>query len=127
MNRAVKRAKIHQRGSEPSQLITVLIAITVIAVIMAAGLFATQHFEMAQSSARQAKLPSDDEIYTGSILFVPNDGIICRQLFFDNRTGLVTDNGLVDCLHAYYQDATGVPIQWSAARAQVISESFRGR
>jgi hypothetical protein len=92
------------------------------------SLFAARHIQVAQSSAKPAKLPSDDEIYTGSILFVPNDGKICRQLLFDNRTGLINDNGLVDCGHAYYQSVNDIPAQWSAAsRARVVSESFRGR
>jgi hypothetical protein len=60
-------------------------------------------------------------------LFVPNDGKICRQSFFDNRSGRMTDNGMVDCLRAYYQSASKPPMQWSSARAQVISEGFRRR
>jgi hypothetical protein len=116
-----KRAKIHQRGSERSRRMTVLIAI---AITMATGLFATRHIEIAKSSGKPLR---DDEIYTGSILFVPNDGKICRQLLFDNRTGLINNNGFVDCEHAYYQSTNEVPMQWSAARARVIGESFRRR
>jgi len=94
--------------------------------IVSAGLFASRHIGIAHPSAEPKKPPSDDEIYTGSILFVPNDGKICRQLLFDNRTGLMNDNGLVDCQHAYYRNAADR--QGSAAgRAQIISESFRGR
>ena len=86
---------------------------------------ATAHIEIARAPVKPAKPPSDDEIYTGSILFVPNDGKICRQFLFDNRTGRTNDNGLVDCDHAYYPRASKAPVQWSSARAQVISESFR--
>jgi hypothetical protein len=94
--------------------------------IISAGVFASRHIEITHTTTQSKKPPSDDEIYTGSILFVPDDGKICRQLLFDNRTGLINDNGLVDCQHAYYRRA--VDKQWSpAGRAQIISESFRGR
>jgi hypothetical protein len=120
MRRTIQQAKTDQRSS---QLLMVLI---VSLAIVSAGLFASQHIEMTDPAAQPKKPPTDDEIYTGSILFVPNDGEICRQLLFDNRTGLIKDNGPVNCEHAYYRSAND--IKWSAAgRAQVISESFRGR
>jgi hypothetical protein len=123
MNRAIQRTKISQRKSDRSRLPTVL-AISM--TIASAGLFASQHIELKHSAAQPKKQPNDDEIYTGSILFVPNDGKICRQLLFDNRKGLINDNGLVDCAHAYYRSATDMQVS-AAGRAQIISESFRGR
>ena len=104
-----------------------MIVLSAMAAIMAAGLLATTHFQIVRAPVKPAKPLSDDEIYTGSILFVPNDGKICRQFLFDNRTGRTNDNGLVDCDHAYYQSASKPPMQWSSARAQVISEGFRRR
>jgi hypothetical protein len=123
MNRAIKRTKISQQKSDRSRLLMVL-AISM--TIASAGLFATQHIDLKHSATQLKKTPNDDEIYTGSILFVPNDGKICRQLLFDNRTGLINDNGLVDCAHAYYRSATDMQVS-AAGRAQIISESFRGR
>jgi hypothetical protein len=104
-----------------------MIVLSAIAALVAAGFFATTHFEIVRVPVKPTKPLSDDEIYTGSILFVPSDGKICRQLFFDNRSGRMSDNGMVDCLRAYYQRASKVPTQWSSARARVISESFRRR
>ena len=65
--------------------------------------------------------PSDDEIYTGSILFTPYEGNICRQLLFDNRTGRFTDNGNVDCERAEW----GGPEHYPTARISTISKGFR--
>ena len=113
---------MYSGASERPRLMIILSAI---AAIMAGGCFAAGHIEIARAPVKPAKPPSDDEIYTGSILFVPNDGKICRQFLFDNRTGRTNDNGLVDCDHAYYPRASKAPVQWSSARAQVISESFR--
>lgn len=99
-----------------------MVVVAAIGAVLAGGLFATRQIEIARSPAEPAIVPSDDEIYTGSILFVPNDGKICRQVLFDNRTGRLNYNGLVDCERAYYRSATEIPKQWS--RVRVISESF---
>jgi hypothetical protein len=100
--------------------------LAVLAGALAAGLFASGEFEFMRSLHKSAVAPpSDDEVYTGSILYVPDEGKICRQLLFDNRTGRMQDNGMVDCEHAYYRGASEMSKQLSTARALVISESFR--
>ena len=100
-----------------------MIVLALISAVVAAGLFAKNEIEITQSKARPVIAPNDDEIYTGSILFVPYDGRICRQVLFDNRTGRLNDNGFVDCESSYYQERAEYPKQWP--RARVISESFR--
>jgi hypothetical protein len=121
MDRFNRRPKGYSRASERTRLMVVLAAT---AAIVAAGFFATTHIQIVPAPVKPTKQMSDDEIYTGSILFLSDDGEICRQFLFDNRTGRTSDNGLVDCNHAYYQTANKQPMQWSSARAQVISESF---
>lgn len=69
---------------------------------------------------------NDEDIYTGSIVYMPDDGRLCRQLLFNNETGQLTDNGYVDCEQAIYHGGDG-PKQWSAARIQVIATGFRGQ
>jgi hypothetical protein len=71
-----------------------------------------------------ASAAADDEIYTGSILYMPDSGNACRQLLFDNQNGQFTDNGYVDCDRAAYRGAA-TPKQWSIARVRVISSGFR--
>jgi len=101
--------------------LSVLVAI---AVILAGGALGVRHFVTAQRTTLIKPL-TDNEIYTGSILFPSPDATSCRQLFFDNRTGQFKDNGSVDCQKAYYRGMVQSPMQWSSMRAQVISESFR--
>jgi hypothetical protein len=72
-----------------------------------------------------ASAASTNELYTGSILYLPYEGSNCRQLLFDNRNGRFTDNGNVDCAEASLQSGISSPKQWSAARAKVISMGFR--
>jgi hypothetical protein len=99
--------------------------------LLAVGMYATGKYIAArqQASAAQsaAAAASAGEFYTGSILYMPDEGRACHQLLFDNRTGHFSDNGSVDCVNAAYQGANGAPKLWSAARARVISSGFRER
>jgi hypothetical protein len=72
-----------------------------------------------------AVVADSDEIYTGSILYLPYEGSNCRQLLFDNRNGRFTDDGYIDCAQASSRSGINSPKQWSAARAKVISMGFR--
>jgi hypothetical protein len=103
-------------------------AVAAVLAVLTAGWFAAKEtiIELA-SPAQPAATPSDDEIYTGAILFVPDDGKTCRRFLFDNRTGRLSYNGLVDCESAYYQNRGVPPAQMSIARTQAISETFRHR
>ena len=56
-------------------------------VSVTAGFFAATEPRIQLAAAKPAPAPSDAEIYTGSILFVPDDGRVCRRFLFDNRTG----------------------------------------
>jgi hypothetical protein len=70
---------------------------------------------------------ADDEIYTGSILFMPQLGSTCRQYLFDNTSGRMSDNGMVDCDHAAYHPVVEPPKNWTAPRLHIISSAFRER
>jgi hypothetical protein len=82
--------------------------IVAVAVFLTLGLFVNEEYlsngphPAAPVAPRVAPNvgPSDDDIYTGSILFTPREGRICRQFLFDNRTGRFSDNGNVDCERA---------------------------
>jgi len=99
-----------------------MVAITAIGAVLATGAFATRKIEIAPYQASTAIALGDDDSYTGSILFMPDDGNICRQILFDNRTGRLSDNGLVDCERASYRSAGEMPKSWS--RGRIIAEGF---
>jgi hypothetical protein len=100
-------------------------AIVAIAAALALGAFAADKYAAAKRQAPPpAAEPGEEEIYTGSILYMPDDGRICRQLLFNNHDGRFTDNGYVDCEAAAYRGALDVPKQWSPARLHVISTGF---
>lgn len=122
-----------KRNAYPRKRARVRQTLTVIAVGVALGssLFATGKYVAAlqrtgaPGAAAVAAVP-DDEIYTGSILYMPEEGRRCHQLFFYNLTGRFFDNGYVDCVAAAYH-SPNEPKLWSAARAHVISTGFRDR
>jgi hypothetical protein len=128
MDRSKRRSKARGPGREGSRQRVFVVAI---GSVLAIGLFAAGELKGWQFlprgfGAKAAPVPSADEVYTGSVLYVPDEGTICRQLLFDNRTGRMQDNGLVDCEQAYYRGTGDTAMQWSNARAVVISQSFRG-
>lgn len=44
-----------------------------------------------------ARVVSDDELYTGAIVVVPEQGNRCWQMMLDNRTGRMWEGGYMDC------------------------------
>ena len=117
MSRFARPPKVRSR---PHSLHTV----GVVAAFLTLGLFVNGEYLTKRQRAVPpvAIAPNDDEIYTGSILFMPPEAKICRQLLFDNRTGQFSDNGNVDCERASYQ-GTGAK-HWSTARLWAISKGF---
>jgi hypothetical protein len=99
-------------------------------VLASAGVFAVAALQIAGYATAKPKpavaadAQGDEEIYTGSILYMPDEGDVCRQILFDNHNGRFTDNGYVDCEQAAYQGSSDAPRQWSAARLRVISSGF---
>ncbi len=107
-----------------------MVFLAAIGSVLAVGLFVAGELKVGQflprlSLSKPVPVPSEEEIYTGSILYLPNEGTTCRQLLFDNRTGRLRDNGLVDCEQAYYRGTESATL-WPNARAVVISQGFRG-
>lgn len=102
------------------------IAIAAIGAVLGLGAMATNEYVTAakrEAAGGTYPAPKDDDIYTGSILYMPGTGNLCHQWLYDNKNGRFADAGSVNC-DAADQDASG-PRQWSAARIKVISDGFR--
>jgi len=69
----------------------------------------------------------NDDLTTGSIVFVPLFGNNCRTRLIDNATWRIRDNGVVDCNAALAQSTHGRRIGWSAARLDVVRQGFSHR
>jgi hypothetical protein len=115
------------RKKSRSESIRQTLGVVAVGGLLGTGLFAiadyftVQHWVKPATAARNA-----GEIYTGSVLYMPQEGRNCRQMLFDNNTGRFTDNGSVDCENAAYRGVDGNQSkQWSSARARVIADGFR--
>jgi len=75
--------------------------------------------------ARPALPASDDDLATGSIVFVPVLGNSCRQNLIDNRTWQVREVGTVPCNEALAASAQRRSGAAPATRFDIIRESFR--
>jgi hypothetical protein len=115
------------RKKSRSESIRQSFGVVAVGALLGTGLFAiadyftVQHWVKPATAARNAA-----EIYTGSVLYMPQEGRNCHQMLFDNHTGRFTDNGSVDCENAAYRGVDGNQSkQWSSARARVIADGFR--
>jgi hypothetical protein len=125
-----RRARRNRVRSSRLDSVRQTLGVIAIGALLGTSLFATGEYitarQRASAAAAAAAAANDEEIYTGSILYMPDEGRTCHQLLFDNHTGRLTDNGKVDCENAAYHGfGGGLPRQWSAARVRVISDGFR--
>ena len=70
---------------------------------------------------------TDDDLATGSIIFVPILGNTCRKRLIDNATWQIRDYGPVDCRAALARGAHGNELGWSTSRVDVIRHGFYKR
>jgi hypothetical protein len=106
-----------------SALRQALIAALGLAACLTLGVLGTDEYLAHRAAA--AAMVVNGQIYTGSILFFPEGGTQCHQMYFNNRDGRFSDNGLVDCARATYESTKDAPKTWSVARTEVISKGFR--
>jgi hypothetical protein len=125
MRRPRRPAKTRKRAKNRVQE---ALAVVAVGIVLGVGAFATDSYIAAERHAAPSKAAAggDAEIYTGSILYMPDTSNVCHQWLFNNHNGQFSDNGYVDCRHAFYQGSPDSPKQWSAARVRVISAGFRG-
>jgi hypothetical protein len=123
MKRFPRPTKRRRRADNGLRQVLVIIGI---GATLALGALGTDGYMIAKREKAAAAKPNGDEIYTGSILYMPDTSNVCHQWLFDNHNGRFSDNGYVDCERAFYQGGPESPKQWSAARVRVISTGFRG-
>jgi hypothetical protein len=70
---------------------------------------------------------TEDELATGSIIFVPLLGNNCRKKLIDNATWRITDSGPIDCRTALAQGANGNESGFSTSRVDIIRNGFYSR
>jgi 3-hydroxy-3-methylglutaryl CoA synthase len=124
MNRFPRPAKTRPRARSGARQALAVLAVGACLCLAVLGI---EHYVSAQRAAvAVTAAPSDSEVYTGSVLYMPDVGDVCRQLLFDNHNGQFIDNGYVDCAHAAYRGGLDGS-QGPTGRIRVISTAFRGQ
>ena len=102
-----------------------IIAALALVVVVTLGAFGADEFLVHRDAAAAVAAASARSVYVGSVLFYPNLGNRCHQLYFDNRDGHFADNGAVDCTRAAAEMTVKDGQKGSAAaRTEGISKSF---
>src|ERR1700733_2965982 len=114
----------HRRRSR-SAVRQSLIAAFALAACLALGVLVTYEFLALRAASAVTAVSVDGQVYIGSILFFPDSGNKCHQLYFNNQDGRYSDKGFVDCTRAVYESTKDAPKNWSVARTAVISQGFR--
>jgi hypothetical protein len=104
-----------------------MLAFACLAAVVAFTLFVDTRPNGKTRQAAAPHVPTEEEIYTGSILFMPHEGNNCRQSLLDNLTGQIRDNGVVPCDSAMIDTGSAQRRGWSAARVDAIRDGFAKR
>jgi len=100
-----------------------LVGLFVLGIAVNIGIGSPPRNQAAQAAVED----KDQDLTTGSILFVPPTGNACRERLIDNATWRIRDKGIVDCDTALARHATVKARQWSSQRVDVIRGGFAGR
>jgi hypothetical protein len=114
-----------RRRRSSSTLRQGFIAVLALVACVTLGVLGTDAFLARRDVALADEMDSKGQIYLGSILFYPDTGNTCHQLYFNNQDGQVSDNGRVDCTRAAADLSKNKPKNLSADRTEVISKGFR--
>src|ERR1700719_2879959 len=88
------------RNKSRSESIRQTLGVVAVGALLGTSLFAIADYFTEQHWVRPAPAARNaGEIYTGSVLYMPQEGRNCHQMLFDNNTGRFTDNCSGDCEH----------------------------
>jgi hypothetical protein len=118
------RRPVQRLRRQRSALRQGLIAAFALAACLTLGVLGTDEFLARRAAAAALAAVVDGQVYIGSILFFPDSGNRCHQMYFNNRDGQYSDKGAVDCTRAIYESTKDAPKSWSVARTEVIAKGF---
>jgi len=129
----IYRHKMRAASSDRRRSLFIIASIAILVGIVLAGGYGVQQ-KMAiaaeQAALRAAQFASavKAELRTGTVLFVPLGGNVCRRRLIDNTTWTMRDGGQVECDHAVSWNAnTPESEQFLGERAGAVRTSFRQR
>ncbi len=124
-NFAPKFPRPPRRRRSSSTLRQGFIVVLALVACVTLGLVGTDAFLTHHDVALADEAAGTGQTYLGSILFYPDTGNTCHQLYFNNQDGQFSDNGHVDCARAVADLSKDKPKNSSTARTEFISKGFR--
>lgn len=99
---------------------------------LAAGILSGAYLARSMATARAVShstfLAQAEELRTGTVLFVPLEGNVCRQRVIDNATWRMADAGSVACDEAVSWNASAPGQKYFVAvRVDAIRSGFRAK
>jgi hypothetical protein len=114
------RSKSRWRIAFRLDLRRALIAISGVTATLALAFFLASH----EKPEKPAEVVLRRELRTGSILFMPLVGDVCRQSVFDNDTGLIWSIDSVSC-EKIKRNTVKSATENSGSHVMAISDNFR--
>lgn len=105
----------------------VILASCGVAGLLALGVFVNAGLRENVEIDRAAIIEFEAMMRTGSILFVPFSGNLCRRKTIDNVSGKIWDIGLIDCDAAVAQSIKNQQRQWMNQRVEEIRSGLAKR
>jgi hypothetical protein len=97
-------------------------------VVLLCGTIGAVAFYSRSWPTDPARDKREAELSTGSVLFIPPKGDMCRERTIDNSTWRIRDAGQIDCELALARNAAlEAKGRWSGSRTDIIRDSFRNR
>ncbi len=102
MLRRRREAKVRLSRERIKNLIRALVCGGIVAALLALGIFTGWVPLLGSSAVASRELSADRsaEMRTGQMLVPTFDGVFCRQVLFNNETGLLSDEKTVRCEEA---------------------------
>lgn len=126
------RRRLRQPGEFPRAFMLLVWAGFAAALLLSAlgwsPLRSTLMLKHRAKASAIAPVPSSDELYTGSIYYLPTLGQFCWERMLDNRNGDMWDKGYVDCdgLLEPEKPEPSPQRSMSGERMLAIGRAFRG-
>lgn len=117
----VLRARDRRRAILTGAVLTGAVAIGIVT-----GAYFARTVTTAKTASYTAFLAQAEELRTGTVLFVPLEGNICRQRIIDNETWHMADAGSVVCDEAVSWNSSAPGQKYFVAvRVDAIRSGFR--
>jgi hypothetical protein len=122
-----RHAELRQARERTVNIVRALASAAILGGVLAFGIYRGWFPETIRSAAppRQDALDNFTETKTGQVVFTPSRGDKCRQFYFANESGNVSETKLVECSDVILKETSASPgLATGSDRLGSIRDSF---